>query len=142
MLGCAIACLPGCYGRLLPAQLGLFRSQLAAGAMDSGAEEVPTLIGMPIQHGVAISLKGVAEYWEYNRVLRSRYRDHRRLFQVKNHPDKFDPKTHIKEAAFNFEVLAPLMLIMGRMLDENGGFQLFTIAQIESEMLARVFLVA
>ena len=87
-----------------------------------------------VQWGAPMTLDGVAAEWEANATLRARYRDHRRLFQARGNPDDYEPKAHVREAAFNHKVLHPIIKRLGLFLDEDGGFQLFTIAQVESEI--------
>ena len=90
---------------------------------------------MDVVYGQELSLVGVAEEWEGNGVLRARHRDHRRLFQRSGFPDDFNPPAHVKEAAFNHSVLHPIIKRMGQQLDAEGHVQLFTIKQVEAEML-------
>ena len=79
------------------------------------------------------NLAGLAEAWEAQSGLRSRYREHRRLFQKTGCPDDFDPPTHVKEAALNHKVLRPLAQLMAKNRDTDGNIQLFSISQLEAE---------
>ena len=88
--------------------------------------------------GQQVDLSGVAEEWEESRALRARMREKRRLFQRSGHPDDYNPPAHVKEAAFNHKVLAPLFKRMASQLDDDGNLQLFTIPAVEAETLAHV----
>ena len=80
--------------------------------------------------------KYVSDEWERCATLRSRFREHRRLFQKAGYPDNHDPPCHVKEAALNHEVLKPLLYCMGKYTEEDGAIPLFTISQVEAEMLS------
>ena len=85
-------------------------------------------------YGEALSLSGVADAWEGNKTIRDRFRSHHRLFQARGDPDNYEPKAHVKEASFSHKILEPIAKCLGTYLDEDGGFQLFTINQAEEQM--------
>ena len=87
-------------------------------------------------HGAPLDLSGLAEAWEGAALVRSRYRECRRLFEKSHNPDDHDPPTHVKEAAHNHPILKPILYYMSKLLSEDGGIQLFTISQIETQILA------
>ena len=79
-----------------------------------------------------VSLDGIAAEWERNEVVRQQMRDHRRLFcSCASGEKNFDPACHVKEAAYNECVLAPLIRRIHRYRNEDGQTQLFKIKQVE-----------
>ena len=83
-----------------------------------------------------VSLEGVSDEWEGCAVVRSQYRESRRLFVFEGagKEDKHDPPIHVKTAAANRDALLPLMKRIGQ-----ARKQLFTIAMVEAESLIFLF---
>ena len=54
----------------------------------------------------------------------------------RGYPDNHDPKAHVREASFNHKILHPLIKRMGLQKDDEGNIPLFSIGQVEAQILA------
>ena len=86
-----------------------------------------------MERGMPISLDGIAAEWERTDAVRQHLRDNRRLFSSCGGGKNHDPACHVKEAAFNEKVLAPLVRRIHAYRNEDGTTQLFKIKQVEQQ---------
>ena len=88
--------------------------------------------------GQPICLLGVASEWEKDGEVRARLRKNGRLFISCKNPKEFEPVCHVEQAGFNSAVLKPLVERVRRYRAADGSFQLFTIAQVQAELLGNI----
>ena len=88
-----------------------------------------------VRYGTAVTLQGVAQYWEMQPEIRERLRTSKRLFVSAADPNNLDPPLHVKDAACNELVLAPLMKALSACRRSDASLQLFKISQIERQSL-------